>query len=157
MSTEIDAKESALSDADKKPIFTGEDSSGYTVDAVQQQEDFGTFPCVSPYYDNPENGRRFLSEQEKHRWRRAALLVSFSSMYITFIIGIASFVCSGISESSAAFAYAFDAILGVVSSGVIVWRFYQGVNGKLGHQRERKACLVIAACFLLSAIVMFIR
>lgn len=144
-------------DSFKKPIIEPETPADFSLDSVQQQEDFGTFPCVSPLYDNAESRRRNLSAQEKHRWRRAALLVSFSSMYVTLILGIASFISSGISESSAAFAYAFDAILGVVSSGMIIWRFYQGVNGDLGPWRERKACMVIAGCFLLSAVVMFGR
>ena len=119
------------------------------------EEDFGTFPCVSPYDDAAERPK--LSAQQKQRWRRAALTVSFASMYVTLILSIASFVSSGISDSSAAFAVAFDAMLGVVSSSVIVWRFYHGVNGDLGPDKERKACLVIALCFMLSAVMMFAR
>ena len=128
-----------------------------TTESTKPQEDFGTFPCVSPYDDEGEKKRRKLSVHEKQHWRRAALAVSFASMYVTLLLAIASFVSSGISESSAAFAIAFDAMLGVVSSGVIVWRFYHGVNGDLGPDKERKACLVIALCFILSAIMMFAR
>ena len=94
-----------------------------TTESTKPQEDFGTFPCVSPYDDEGEKKRRKLSVHEKQHWRRAALAVSFASMYVTLLLAIASFVSSGISESSAAFAIAFDAMLGVVSSGVIVWRF----------------------------------
>ena len=128
-----------------------------TTESTKPQEDFGTFPCVSPYDDEGEKKRRKLSVHEKQHWRRAALAVSFASMYVTLLLAIASFVSSCISESSAAFAIAFDAMLGVVSSGVIVWRFYHGVNGDLGPDKERKACLVIALCFILSAIMMFAR
>lgn len=124
---------------------------------TKPQEDFGTFPCVSPYDDETGEKKIKLSTQEKQRWRRAALIVSFASMYVTLMLSIASFVSSGISESSAAFAMAFDAMLGVVSSGVIVWRFYRGVNGDLGPGKERKACLVIAVCFIMSALMMFAR
>lgn len=121
------------------------------------QEDFGTFPCVSPYDDDTKKQKTKLSTQEKQRWRRAALAVSFASMYVTLMLSIASFVSSGYSESSAAFAIAFDAMLGVVSSGMIVWRFYRGVNGDLGPGKERTACVVIAVCFILSALMMFAR
>lgn len=128
-----------------------------TAEPTKPQEDFGTFPCVSPYDDEAGKQKIRLSAQEKQRWRRAALAVSFASMYVTLMLSIASFISSGISESSAAFAIAFDAMLGVVSSGVIVWRFYQGVNGVLGPGKERKACVVIAVCFILSALMMFAR
>ena len=94
-----------------------------TAEPTKPQEDFGTFPCVSPYDDETGKQKVRLSAQEKQRWRRAALSVSFASMYVTLMLSIASFVSSGISESSAAFAIAFDAMLGVVSSGVIVCRF----------------------------------
>lgn len=128
-----------------------------TAVATKPQDDFGTFPCVSPYDDEGRKQQVKLSVHEKLRWRRAALAVSFASMYVTLMLAIASFVSSSISESSAAFAIAFDALLGVVSSGVIVWRFYHGVNGDLGPEKERKACLVIAVCFILSAVMMLAR
>lgn len=142
----------------KTPVLGHEASPvKLTAEPTKPQEDFGTFPCVSPYDDGTGKQKVRLSAQEKQRWRRAALSVSFASMYVTLMLSIASFVSSGISESSAAFAIAFDAMLGVVSSGVIVWRFYQGVNGVLGPGKERKACVVIAACFILSALVMCTR
>ncbi|XP_078365807.1 transmembrane protein 163a-like [Oculina patagonica] len=128
-----------------------------TAEPTNPQEDFGTFPCVSPYDDETKKQKIRLSMQEKLRWRRAALAVSFASMYVTLMLAIASFVSSGYSESSAAFALAFDAMLGVVSSGMIVWRFYRGVNGDLGPGKERTACIVIAVCFILSALMMFAR
>lgn len=141
----------------KTPILEQEGTLNMSVESVKPQEDFGTFPCVSPYDDEGEKRNFKLSAQEKRRWRRAALAVSFASMYVTLLLAIASFVSSGISESSAAFAIAFDALLGVFSSGVIVWRFYNGVNGVLGPEKERKACLAIALCFILSAIMMCAR
>jgi len=141
----------------KTPILEQEAPVGMTTEPTKAQEDFGTFPCVSPYDDEGAKQNIKLSVQEKQRWRRAALAVSFASMYVTLMLAIASFVSSGISESSAAFAIAFDAMLAAVSSGVIVWRFYHGVNGDLGPEKERKACLVIAVCFILSALMMFAR
>lgn len=141
----------------KTPMLEQDAPMNVTTESTKPQEDFGTFPCVSPYDDEGPKQKVKLSVQEKLRWRRAALAVSFASMYVTLMLAIASFVSSGISESSAAFAVAFDAMLGVVSSGVIVWRFYHGVNGDLGPEKERKACLVIAMCFILSAIMMFAR
>ena len=141
----------------KTPMLEQDAPTNVTTESTKPQEDFGTFPCVSPYDDEGPKQKVKLSVQEKLRWRRAALAVSFASMYVTLMLAIASFVSSSISESSAAFAIAFDAMLGVVSSGVIVWRFYHGVNGDLGPEKERKACLVIAMCFILSAIMMFAR
>ena len=153
----MDTSEEASETSMKTPILQHEAPINVTMEAMKPQEDFGTFPCVSPYDDEDRKRNIKLSAQEKQRWRRAALAVSFASMYVTLMLAIASFVSSGISESSAAFAVAFDAMLGVVSSGVIVWRFYHGVNGVLGPEKERKACLVIAVCFIMSAIMMCAR
>lgn len=140
------------------PILSQEAPTPCKTESIKQQEQsFGTFQCVSPLDDEEEQKRKKLSVQQKTRWRRAAIVVSVASVYITCVLSVTSFVSSGISDSSAAFAIAFDAMLGMTSSCVIVWRFYKGANGRLGPAKEKRACTVIATCFILSGLMMFGR
>lgn len=116
------------------------------------------FPCVSPLDDD------YLFHKEKQmpaqlldRWHKAALAVSYASVFTTFVIGISAFVVSSIAKSSAAFGFAFDSFLDVCSSLVVIWRFC-GLAGKsYSWERERRACIAIATLFVLSATGIFIR
>lgn len=146
-------------DSQTVPILSQEEAPNLCQTEVikQQEQRFGTFQCVSPLDDEEELKKKKLSAHQKTRWRRAAIVVSVSSIYITCLLSVCSFVSSGISDSSAAFAIAFDAMLGMTSSCVIVWRFYKGANGRMGPSKEKKACTVIATCFVLSGLMMFAR
>ncbi|XP_015764869.1 PREDICTED: transmembrane protein 163-like [Acropora digitifera] len=101
------------------------------------------FPCVSPLDDD------FLLHKEKQiptqlmdKWRKAALAVSYASVFCAFVIGVSSFVISSLAKSSAAFGFAFDSILDVCSSVVVIWRFC-GLAGKTySWERERRYCLL---------------
>ena len=140
------------------PILSQEAPTSCKTELVKQQEQsFGSFECVSPLDDEIERKKANLSLHQKTRWRRAAIVVSVTSMYTTCVLSVTSFVISGISDSSAAFAIAFDAMLGMISSCVIVWRFYRGINGSMGPAKEKKACAVIASCFIISGLMMFGR
>lgn len=116
------------------------------------------FPCVSPLDDD------FLLHKEKQiptqlmdKWRKAALAVSYASVFCAFVIGVSSFVISSLAKSSAAFGFAFDSILDVCSSVVVIWRFC-GLAGKTySWERERRACIAIAILFVLSASGIFVR
>ncbi|XP_020616883.1 transmembrane protein 163-like isoform X1 [Orbicella faveolata] len=83
-------------------------------------------------------------------WLRAALLVSYVSIAITLILGSLYFVFSALDGSPAAFGFAFAAILDACSSAVVVWRFSGIAGQKYSFERERKACIIIGVCFVLS-------
>lgn len=84
------------------------------------------------------------------QWRKVTIIVCLVSIVFTLILGFGAFAISQISDSSSAFAVAFDAVLAITSSGSVVWRFYYGINGEGKTQREWKACNIIAVCFILS-------
>lgn len=158
-SSQIVGEMEELSDNPKEPILSQkkEETLCQTEVIKQQEQSFGTFQCVSPLDDEEKVKQNKLSAHQKTRWWRAAIIISVASAYITLLLSVSSFVSSGISDSSAAFAIAFDAMLGMTSSCVIVWRFYKGANGRLGPLKEKRACTVIAACFILSGLMMFCR
>jgi len=84
------------------------------------------------------------------KWRKLTIIVCLLSIVFTLILGLGAFVVSQISDSSSAFAVAFDAVLAITSSGSVVWRFYYGLNGDGKTEREWKACNIIAVCFIVS-------
>ena len=109
------------------------------------------YPCVSPLDDFDRE--KTPSPAELHRWRRLAIILCSVSIFLTFLLSLASFVCGSISGSSATFAIAFDAFLAIVSSSVVVWRFCYRGEAKDSLKKERRACGVIAFCFIVSAIL----
>ena len=102
----------------------------------------------APPVEDKKNNQPSYEMLEK--WRKVTIIVCLVSIVFTLILGLGAFAVSQISDSSSAFAVAFDAVLAITSSGSVVWRFYYGINGEGKTQREWKACNIIAVCFILS-------
>lgn len=86
-------------------------------------------------------------------WFRSAVLVSYLSTVTTLALGGVYFVLSTINGVPSAFRLALAAILDACSSAVVVWRF-RGREGKtFSYERERKACIAIGLCFVLSGLI----
>lgn len=98
--------------------------------------------------DEKKNNQPSYDTLEK--WRKVTITVCLLSIVFTLILGLGAFAVSQISDSSSAFAVAFDAVLAITSSGSVVWRFYYGINGEGRTEREWKACNIIAVCFIVS-------
>ena len=97
--------------------------------------------------------------QELQRWRRLAIIVCIIAIYITFVLSGTAFVSSVQSHSSptALFAIGFDALLTIWPSYRRV-RWFGGFAGNAKcaialPEKERRACLIIARCFIASAIL----
>ena len=121
---------------------------------VQNAND-GDSPCVSPL-DDKDNVKKMIP-QELQRWRRLAIIVCIISIFVTFLLSGAAFMSSAESHSSTAFAIAFDALLAILSSSVVVWRFCKKGEVYDCFEKERRACLIIACCFIVSAILISSR
>ena len=91
--------------------------------------------------------------EKLEKWRKVTIVVCLASIVFTLVLGLGAFAVSQISDSSSAFAVAFDAVLAITSSGSVVWRFYYGINGEGRTEREWKACTIIASCFILSGVL----
>lgn len=104
-----------------------------------------------------EGSHRSVRRFDVSDWRILAIIISFVSMFVISVLGVAGVITSEISGSSAELAFSFDALLGIVSSGCVVWRFYKESAPCEVPGKEKKACLFIAAGFVLSAIVLFTR
>ncbi|KAK3741077.1 hypothetical protein QZH41_009875, partial [Actinostola sp. cb2023] len=86
------------------------------------------------------------------KWRTAALAISFFSIVINLALAVVYFVLSYAVLSPAAFGFAFEVILDCISSMVVLWRFLGREGHLYSYDKERKASLGIAVCFILSAI-----
>ena len=102
----------------------------------------------APLADEKKNNQPSYEKLEK--WRKVTIIVCLLSIVFTLILGLGAFAVSQISDSSSAFAVAFDAVLAITSSGSVLWRFYYGINGEGKTEREWKACNIIAVCFIVS-------
>lgn len=118
----------------------------------------GDFPCVSPVDDD------YLLHKEKkiplqlmEKWRKAALVISYASVFCTFVLGISAFIVSHLAGSSATFGFAFDAILDVSSTLVVIWRFCGATGHLYSWEKERRAVIIIAILFVLSAAGIFVK
>lgn len=92
-------------------------------------------------------------------WRKAAIFISFISIIFTTGIGVTFFVTSQIAGSPSAFGFAFAAVLDSLTSAVVLWRFC-GADDKESNSaasKERRACIAIAVCFILSAVAIACR
>ena len=121
---------------------------------LQNENDYPVSPpCVSPL-DDKDNVKE-MRPQELQRWRRLAIIVCIIAIYITFVLSGTAFVSSVQSHgsSTALFAIAFDALLAIISSGAVVWRFCRKGEVCDCLEKERRACLIIAKCFIASAIL----
>lgn len=124
----------------------------------EKSSEIDGFPCVSPLDDDYLlHKEKQLPTQLMDKWRKAALAVSYASVFTTFVIGVSAFVISSLAKSSAAFGFAFDSFLDVCSSLVVIWRFCGAVGKTYSWERERRACIAIGVLFILSATGIFIR
>lgn len=127
-----------------EPLFNV--TTEYLQDTKKEKED--EYDCISPF-DELQNLKRISFK----RYRRFALIVSVASIYITLILSISGFIVSFTSQSAGEFAFAADAILGSISSAMIIWRFYNSKE-QLNPEKDRKACFFISLCFIATAFIM---
>lgn len=92
-----------------------------------------------------------LNASMANRWRRSAVLVSWLSIIITLVIGITELVVSANEGSTAAFGLGFTALLDVISSVVVLWRFYDS-HDTFSAWKEHVACAFLGFLFIVSAL-----
>lgn len=106
--------------------------------------------CASSYLvEERENSKKYLTQNFRTRWTRAAGGLAVISFIATIGLSLAAFVTSQGTESSAVFAAGFDAFFAAISVVAVCWRFRDDINGDIGPKREKTAASVIAATFIL--------
>ncbi|XP_035879544.1 transmembrane protein 163 [Phyllostomus discolor] len=97
-----------------------------------------------------------LKPHEAQNYRRKALWVSWFSIIVTLALAVAAFTVSVMRYSASAFGFAFDAILDVLSSAIVLWRYSNAAAVHSAH-REYIACVILGVIFLLSSICIVVK
>ncbi|KAK1802334.1 hypothetical protein P4O66_021999 [Electrophorus voltai] len=97
-----------------------------------------------------------LKPHEAQSYRKKALWVSWVSIVVTLILAIAAFTVSVMRRSASAFGFAFDAILDVLSSIIVIWRYSNAAAVHSAH-REYIACVILGVVFILSALTILVK
>ncbi|XP_072034459.1 transmembrane protein 163a-like [Amphiura filiformis] len=98
-----------------------------------------------------------LSARAATIWRYSALATAWASVIVLLVLGIISFGISGSSRSPAAFGFGFDCILDVLTSAVVIWRFYGSIGTLYSSDRERIALLLLGCFFIVASLSIFAR
>ncbi|XP_030772007.1 transmembrane protein 163 [Rhinopithecus roxellana] len=97
-----------------------------------------------------------LKPHEAQNYRKKALWVSWFSIIVTLALAVAAFTVSVMRYSASAFGFAFDAILDVLSSAIVLWRYSNAAAVHSAH-REYIACVILGVIFLLSSICIVVK
>uniref|UniRef100_A0A2K5WDE7 Transmembrane protein 163 n=3 Tax=Macaca TaxID=9539 RepID=A0A2K5WDE7_MACFA len=97
-----------------------------------------------------------LKPHEAQNYRKKALWVSWFSIIVTLALAVAAFTVSVMRYSASAFGFAFDAILDVLSSVIVLWRYSNAAAVHSAH-REYIACVILGVIFLLSSICIVVK
>ena len=106
--------------------------------------------------------RASLWERVKRPTVREALLISYASIVLTVITSITGFVLAVTFKSAATLGYALDSFVDIISSVIVVWRFYgDGSNGAGDAARlalrEKRASVGIAFTFVLLCVIVTVN
>lgn len=97
-----------------------------------------------------------LKPHEAQNYRKKALWVSWFSIVVTLALAVAAFTVSVMRYSASAFGFAFDAVLDVLSSAIVLWRYSNAAAVHSAH-REYLACVILGVIFLLSSMCIVIK
>nr|CAB59180.2 hypothetical protein [Homo sapiens] len=75
-----------------------------------------------------------LKPHEAQNYRKKALWVSWFSIIVTLALAVAAFTVSVMRYSASAFGFAFDAILDVLSSAIVLWRYSNAAAVHSAHR-----------------------
>ncbi|KAM9304812.1 transmembrane protein 163 [Gastrophryne carolinensis] len=92
-----------------------------------------------------------LKPHEAQSYRKKALWISWMSIGVTLALAVAAFTVSVMRYSASSFGFAFDAVLDVLSSAIVLWRYSNAAAVHSAH-REYMACVILGVIFLLSSL-----
>nr|XP_051705578.1 transmembrane protein 163 isoform X1 [Oryctolagus cuniculus] len=87
-----------------------------------------------------------LKPHEAQNYRKKALWVSWFSIIVTLALAVAAFTVSVMRYSASAFGFAFDAILDVLSSAIVLWRYSNAAAVHSAHREYIPIGLLRESC-----------
>lgn len=113
-------------------------------------------PCISFTEDVGNSAKKHetvLEMNERLKWRKATLAVTLASLVASVIFCAASFFASATTNSSSVLASALDTLLSVFSASVVIWRFKDPSNGKIGPKREKCGSIAFGIAFTVNGFI----
>ncbi|XP_074662459.1 transmembrane protein 163a-like [Tubulanus polymorphus] len=101
--------------------------------------------------------RHKLDTKGADQMRVAALIVSYTSIVVTLVIGIFTLVLAIFDNSAASYAFAINSFMDCFTSAVVLWRFHSKEKDMYASKREVVACIILGVLFLLSFLSTFIK
>ncbi|XP_054709609.1 transmembrane protein 163-like isoform X2 [Uloborus diversus] len=90
--------------------------------------------------------------RKKENLRLYAIATCITSVILNLILCILSFVFAKLRHSPATFAFAADCILDLLSSLVVIWRYFGSPYRTLSLSREIKACISLGILFIVAGV-----
>ena len=114
--------------------------------------------CVSCLDETMFPPRQKLPEHAVAKLSSVARKLAFATLVCTIVITVFGFFTSTESDSMATFGFAFDSFFAVVSSVVILWRFWSDKpDSYVVAKRETNATAVLAVCLIVSSVAIIGR
>lgn len=110
-------------------------------------------PCVSCLDETMFPPRQKLPEHAVIKLSGVARRLAFATLVCNIIITAFGFFTSTESDSMATFGFAFDSFFAVISSVVLIWRFWSDKpDSYVVAKRETNATAVVAVCLVVSSV-----
>ena len=115
-------------------------------------------PCVSCLDETMFPPRQKLPEHAVIKLSGVARKLAFATLICNIIITAFGFFTSTESDSMATFGFAFDSFFAVISSFVLIWRFWSDKpDSYVVAKRETSATAVVAASLIVSSVAIIGR
>lgn len=85
------------------------------------------------------------------------ILINSISLLINLALAVVAFYFSFAKDSTATTAFAADCLLDLISSAILLWRYYGDLDSFHMQAREQIACIYLGALFELSAVGIIIK
>lgn len=114
--------------------------------------------CVSCLDETMFPPRQKLPEHAVAKLSSVARKLAFATLVCTIVITVFGFFTSTESDSMATFGFAFDSFFAVISSVVLIWRFWSDKpDSYVVAKRETSATAVLAVCLIVSSVAIIGR
>uniref|UniRef100_A0A8C5R2R7 Transmembrane protein 163 n=1 Tax=Leptobrachium leishanense TaxID=445787 RepID=A0A8C5R2R7_9ANUR len=134
----------------EQPAHRGQDTPCFQMDREQQMK-----ISDSAQLSLLESSTK-LKPHEAQDYRKKALWVSWCSIVVTLVLAVAAFTVAVMRYSASSFGFAFDAVLDVLSSAIVLWRYSNAAAVHSAH-KEYLACVVLGVIFILSALCIIVK
>lgn len=90
--------------------------------------------------------------RRREKQRILAIALCIVSLILNLILCVAAFVFASLRRSPATFAFAADCVLDLISSLIVIWRYFGSPYTTCSHSREVKACISLGVLFILAGV-----